>query len=111
MLYALGIGMGADPTDSDQLRFVYENGLCAVPTQAFVLALPGAWVRDSGLDYARVVHGEQSGAFHAPLPPEGEVTASLRLVDVIDKGEGKGDRKRVVSGKRVSVRVDIGGRR
>src|SRR3546814_18149938 len=50
----------------------------------------GAWVRDSGLDYARVVHGEQSGAFHAPLPPEGEVTASLRIVDVIDKGEGKG---------------------
>src|SRR3546814_17148930 len=49
-----------------------------------------AWVRDSGLDYARVVHGEQSGAFHAPLPPEGEVTASLRIVDVIDKGEGKG---------------------
>src|SRR3546814_6603930 len=90
MLYARGIGMGADPTDSDQLRFVYENGLCAVPTQAFVLALPGAWVRDSGLDYARVVHGEQSGAFHAPLPPEGEVTASLRIVDVIDKGEGKG---------------------
>src|SRR3546814_1230162 len=49
-----------------------------------------SWVRDSGLDYARVVHGEQSGAFHAPLPPEGAATASLRIVDVIDKGEGKG---------------------
>src|SRR3546814_4539933 len=72
MLNALGIGMGADPTDSDQLRFVYENGLCAVPTQAFVLALQGAWGRDSGLDYARGVDGEQSGECHAPLPPEGE---------------------------------------
>lgn len=90
MLYALGIGLGADPDDEQQLRFVYEKGLKAVPTQAMVLALPGGWVRDSGLDYARVVHGEQSGEFHAAIPPEGEVTGSLRIADVIDKGEGRG---------------------
>ena len=40
MLYALGIGMGADPLDEAQLRFVYEKDLRAVPTQAIVLALP-----------------------------------------------------------------------
>lgn len=90
MLYALGIGIGADPLDPAQLRFVYEDGLRTVPTQAFVLGLAGSWVRDSGLDYARVVHGEQAADFHAPIPPEGEVTASLRIADVIDKGEGKG---------------------
>lgn len=90
MLYALGIGLGADPLDAEQLSFVYEKDLRAVPTQAFVLALPGGWVRDSGLDYARIVHGEQAGEFHAPIPAEGEVTASLRIADVIDKGEGKG---------------------
>src|SRR3546814_12302829 len=61
MLYALGIGMGADPTDSDQLRFVYENGLCAVPTQAFVLALPGAGGPYCGRDYAPLFHGPQPG--------------------------------------------------
>lgn len=90
ILYALGIGMGADPMDEAQLRFVYEKDLCAVPTQAVVLALPGMWVRDSGLDYTRIVHGEQSVEIHAPIAPEGEVTGALRIVDVIDKGEGKG---------------------
>jgi len=90
ILYALGIGMGADPMDEEQLRFVHEKDLRAVPTQAIVLALPGMWVRESGLDYARIVHGEQSAEFHAPIPPEGEVTGTLRIADVIDKGEGKG---------------------
>ncbi|RYE02909.1 MAG: 3-alpha,7-alpha,12-alpha-trihydroxy-5-beta-cholest-24-enoyl-CoA hydratase, partial [Sphingomonadales bacterium] len=90
MLYALGIGMGADPMDEAQLRFVYEKDLRAVPTQAIVLALPGMWVRESGLDYSKIVHGEQSAEFHAPIPSEGEVTGALRIVDVIDKGEGKG---------------------
>lgn len=90
ILYALGIGMGADPLDQDQLRFVYERDLRVVPTQAFVLALPGAWLRESGIDYVRVVHGEQAGEFHAPIPAEGEVMASLRIADVIDKGEGRG---------------------
>ena len=70
MLYALGIGMGADPMDEAQLRFVYERELQAVPTQAIVLALPGMWVRESGLDYSRIVHGEQSAEFHAPIPAE-----------------------------------------
>lgn len=90
MLYALGIGIGADPMDKEQLRFVYEQDLKVVPTLGFVLALPGGWVRDSGLDYARIVHGEQAAEFHAPIAPEGEVTATLRVADVIDKGEGKG---------------------
>jgi acyl dehydratase len=90
MLYALGIGMGADPLDEAQLRFVYEKDLRAVPTQAIVLALPGMWVRESGLDYSRIVHGEQAAEFHAPIPPDGEVTGTLRIADVIDKGEGKG---------------------
>lgn len=90
ILYALGIGMGADPLDEAQLRFVYEKDLRAMPTQALVLALPGMWVRDSGLDYARIMHGEQSAEFHAPIPAEGEVTGTLRITDVIDKGEGKG---------------------
>jgi acyl dehydratase len=90
ILYAIGIGMGADPMDEDQLRFVYENELRAVPTQSMVLSLPGTWVRDSGLDYAKIVHGEQAVEFHAPLPSEGEVVGTLRIADVIDKGEAKG---------------------
>ena len=42
MLYALGIGMGTDPMNADELPFVYENNLKAVPTQATVAAAPSA---------------------------------------------------------------------
>src|SRR5665213_3735578 len=38
MLYALGIGLGADPLDEKELAFVYEKGLKAFPTAATVLA-------------------------------------------------------------------------
>ena len=32
MLYALGVGLGADPMDEQQLRYVYEKELAALPT-------------------------------------------------------------------------------
>ena len=31
ILFALGLGFGADPMDERQLRFVYEHGLLALP--------------------------------------------------------------------------------
>ena len=37
ILYALGVGLGHDPMDRDALRFVYEDGLQALPTFAVVL--------------------------------------------------------------------------
>lgn len=41
MLYALGIGLGADPMDEQQLRYVYEDGLQVLPTYPVVLGHPG----------------------------------------------------------------------
>jgi acyl dehydratase len=92
ILYALGVGLGADPLDPDQLRFVYEPDLQALPTMAVVLAYPGFWVRDldCGIDWVRVVHGEQGLHLHKPLPPEGHVVGETRVIEVIDKGPGKG---------------------
>ncbi|MGZ8300239.1 MAG: 3-alpha,7-alpha,12-alpha-trihydroxy-5-beta-cholest-24-enoyl-CoA hydratase, partial [Rhodoplanes sp.] len=40
ILYALGIGLGMDPLDPGQLKFVYERGLEAFPTMAAVLGWP-----------------------------------------------------------------------
>ena len=37
ILYALGVGLGGDPLDPAQLRFVYEDRLAALPTMAVVL--------------------------------------------------------------------------
>jgi acyl dehydratase len=37
-----------------------------------------------------VVHGEQGFRLHRPLPAEASLRGETRVVDVIDKGEGKG---------------------
>jgi len=92
ILYALGLGFGFRPTDRDELRFVYENGLEMFPTMALVLGHPGPWMADpeTGIDVVRVLHGEQQLEVHRPLPVEGRVRGVNRVVDVIDKGTGKG---------------------
>ena len=101
MLYALGVGLGADPMNETELGFVYERGLKVVPTAATVLAStngrpdseplphrPGH--RESSINFLMVVHGEQKVELHRPLPSSGTFTASTRTVGAFDKGESKG---------------------
>ena len=92
ILYALGVGLGHDPTDAEQLRYVYEDGLQALPTLAVVLGSPGFWAKDpaSGIDWVRLLHGEQSLELHAPLPPAGTVRGLTRVTAIVDKGVAKG---------------------
>lgn len=92
-LYALSIGFGQDPLDERQLRYVdLRDDMPAVPSLAVVLGHPGFWLAspETGVDAVNLVHGEQSFTLHAPLPVEGEIVATTRVVDVVDKGEGKG---------------------
>lgn len=92
ILYALSVGAGGDTLDQSELRLVYEKDLHALPTFAAVLAHPGAWITDPkfGVNYLKLLHGEQSLEVHAPLPPSAQVEAAYRVVAVSDKGEGKG---------------------
>lgn len=92
VLYALGIGFGLDPQDERQLRFVDETKLKAFPTLASVLAHPGFWIRDldTGIDWVRVVHAEQAVRLHRPLSSQGDVRATTRILEIVDKGQGKG---------------------
>ncbi len=91
-LYALGIGLGADPMSRDELQFVYEPWLEALPTMAAVLAGPGFWIRDpaTGIDWANSLHGEEEIVLHRPLPPTGTVVGRMRVESLFDKGPGKG---------------------
>ena len=90
MLYALGIGLGSDPLNEKELPFVYENGLKAVPTFATVITFPIQALAKSGVNFARVVHGEQAVTFHRTVPPEGEAVGTSRVKGVYDKGADKG---------------------
>lgn len=92
ILYALSVGAGSDPLDPHQLRLVYEKELRVLPTIAAVLAHPGAWISNPlfGVDYPKLLHGEQHLIVHHTLAPQGEIDASYRIAAVVDKGEGKG---------------------
>jgi acyl dehydratase len=92
MLYALGLGLGYDPMNEDELTFVYEKNLKAFPTFPVVLGAPRKWLRDmpTGIDWVKVVHGEQALVLHRPFPARGTIVGRSRVVDVVDKGEGKG---------------------
>lgn len=92
MFYSLAVGYGANPVDVDDLAFVYEKELRVPPTFAVVLGFPGFWARDpkSGIDWVRLLHGEQGIEIHKPLPREATVIGRSRITRVVDKGEGKG---------------------
>lgn len=92
MLYALGVGLGAEPCDPNQLQFVYEENLQALPTMAIILGYPGPWHAhpDTGITRSHVVHGEQGFTIHNPLPVEGAIIGKTRITGVLDKGKDKG---------------------
>ncbi len=90
MLYALGIGMGRDPTDMDELPFVFEHyGLRTVPTQAIVVARHNL-IYDVGMDVTNFLHGEQRLTLQRSLPPSADLLADAWIAEVFDKGPGKG---------------------
>jgi acyl dehydratase len=92
ILYGLGLGLGRDPLDENELPFVYEKNLKVLPTFATVLAWPGFWVRDldTGIDWVKVVAGEQGLLLHRSLERLGTVIGHTRVTEIIDKGAGKG---------------------
>jgi acyl dehydratase len=58
-----------------------------------VLCYPGLWMRDTpdlGIDFTRIVHGEQSTWLHRPIPVGVPLVGRSRVTRVVDKGEGKG---------------------
>src|SRR5215208_1683523 len=92
ILYALGVGLGHDPTNTDELPFVYEKNLKVLPSFGAVLGWPGFWARDldTGIDWVNLVAGEQGVVLHRPLKPRGTVIGRTRVTEIIDKGLGKG---------------------
>lgn len=92
MLYALGVGLGADPLDEAQLPFVVEDGLRVLPTMAITLTYPPllAAYTAAGVVPGRVLHGEQRFEIEAPLPIDAEFEGETRVLGLVDKGPGRG---------------------
>lgn len=95
-LYALGVGLGDKPLDPASLSYIYEEGLeghpfRAVPTQPVTMGF-FRWVLNPelGVDFRRVVHGEERLTLHDSVPTEGRICSKLEITGVTDKGPGRG---------------------
>jgi acyl dehydratase len=91
-LYALSVGFGFAPLDRRALGFTYGPELSVAPTMAAILGFPGQWMRqpESGIDWVKVVHGEQRVRLLRPLPAAATIVGRTRVKAIVDKGEGKG---------------------
>ena len=90
MLYALGVGLGGDPMDMDELAYVSEHaGLKTLPTFASMI-IPETALARSGCDMRRILHRSQSLELLRPLPASGEMIARQRIVSIVDRGAGVG---------------------
>jgi hypothetical protein len=90
MLYALSIGIGADPVDKRQLAFCYERDLRVMPSMATVICWDDTLLFGAGLDIVKIVHGEQRLRLQRPLPVAASLKSQVRVVEVYDKGPGRG---------------------
>jgi acyl dehydratase len=89
MFYALSIGLGHDPLDAHDLRYVYEKDLRVFPTMPVVIGHPGNWMADpaTGITRTMVVHGAQRLWSYWPLPIGAPIITTNRVAAVWDKGD------------------------
>ncbi len=89
MLYALGVGAGYE---ADELKFVYENGLEALPTFGVVPPFPALMglvgVEGVEINVVMLVHGEQYLEIRKPIPLQGKLTSKPKVAAVWDKTKG-----------------------
>jgi acyl dehydratase len=89
MLYALGLGVGVlNPVDRNELKYVYEKDLVALPMLAVTLGAGAMRLADPefGVNYKMLLHAEQSLELHKPLPVEGTVVSEATIDEIYDKG-------------------------
>jgi len=92
MLYALSVGLAADPLDLRELRYAYEKDLETFATMPVVIGHPGDWMNDprTGITRGMVVHGAQRLSSHKPLPLDTPLLAENRVAALLDKGADRG---------------------
>ncbi|MGZ3448072.1 MAG: SDR family NAD(P)-dependent oxidoreductase [Polyangiales bacterium] len=97
-LYALSIGAGRDPLDTNDLKFVYEmhgDGFQVEPTFGVIpvmrtmMEMAKKGEKAPGLNYGfdRILHGEQYTEVKRPLPPHAKLKHKAKIKDIFDKGK------------------------
>lgn len=91
ILYHLGVGAGNRPTDTEQLRYVYEADLKVLPSFGVISAQPSASavMRSPGIEFdpTMMLHGEQELVVHRPIPQSLQGTSTAKVTGLYDKGK------------------------
>jgi acyl dehydratase len=90
ILYALGVGAGLR---SEELKFVYENGLEVLPTFGVIPPFPALMglvgVEGIDINLVMLLHGEQYMEVRRhPIPVQGSLTSKPKIAAVYDKTKG-----------------------
>ena len=90
ILYSLGVGLGNDPMNMAELKYVYENSQVALPSMATNFQYHSPLLLKANINFILVVHGEQKLSFTNPLPVSGNFISNAKVIGCYDKGAGKG---------------------
>ncbi|MDC7744646.1 MaoC family dehydratase [Rhizobium binxianense] len=90
ILYALSVGYGTNALEENALNYVYERDLVTAPTLANIVAHPGPWMQQTGVDWTRLVHSEHRLTIHRPVPLDVPLISRSRVLSVVDRGVEKG---------------------
>lgn len=91
-LYALSVGMGAEPIDPAALPYMLQEAVEPLPTFPTVLAANSPWLfdPDNGVDSRAILLRELSIRVENAIPPEGTAVFHERVDAVWDRGADRG---------------------
>lgn len=84
-LYGVGIGLGMDPRDSNQLKFLLEDRLEAIPSYASVAGWNVEFTLGLGMEWAKLIHVSERLTLDTPLPASATILVSSCCTEAWDK--------------------------
>lgn len=90
IIYALSTGYSLNPLDPAHLEYMRETAPLTAATLANVVAHPGPWMKQAGVDWQRLVHSEHRLTIHRPVPLDIPLVSRSKMLSVVDRGVGKG---------------------
>ncbi len=102
ILYALGVGFGADPKFGKELAYVFEQPMLKTLPTFSTMLLGLDFLEDAAWDVRQALHIGQRLEMYRPLPAAGNLLANQRVIAVYDDGSEQGIRIVVQSDVRLA---------
>lgn len=84
-LYGVGVGLGFDPIDRQQLEFLRDDEPKVIPTFATVAAWDVNFLLELGINWSKLIHASQSVRLLSNLPSAAHILADSVIEAAYDK--------------------------